>query len=145
MTDMDPTPRQMKILRAFRKLKEREGSAALIDFSPLAEKAGLPEEVVASELRLLNQAGLTDWKWVSGDPPWASSQGWLTPEGDSLAYWSTLPGHVRRGLPAVGGSLTAAVVVGMVTWALSPGNVQQLIAGIAGGTAGGGILARLLR
>lgn len=142
---MDPTPQQLRIVRALRRLLDEDLEAYIIDIHNLAREVGRPGDVVATDLRLLNEAGLTDWMFASATPWWDPSEGRLTSEGYSLAYWSSWRGRLRRGLPALGASFGAAVVAGLVSFALSPANIQQLVAGIAGGSLGGGLFSRLIR
>lgn len=131
---MDPTPREGRILRALRRLKERQSSAALIDILVLAKEADLSGEVVASDLRLLDQAGLVDWDFFHADPWWNPSMGSITAEGDSWAYWSTWSGRARRWLPrfvaSLPGAVPGAALGGAVLWVINP-VLEAVLAGLA--------------
>lgn len=157
---MSVTRMQRKILVAIFKWHEKFGFQLQIRFDQLARETSLPSEFkvlpgdgpqvavpkerkLASQVFILNKGDLLEWHWSVANPWYYSSMGRMTPEGVSLAYESTRSAQILRILVGGGVSLGGSAIAALVTIILTPANLEQIAAGIAGGTIGGSLFAGL--
>jgi len=157
------TPLQRKVIVALYEWHDKAGFDLHVRFDHLVVESPLPrklkpekaddaltrqrkERVVASQLLFLRQAGLIEWNFVaSATPWWFSSIGKIGHQGVSVAYESKpTVRFVKLAIAAVF-SLTASVVGALLVALLTPSNLQQLAAGLFGGTVGGSLFGTLSR
>lgn len=150
----EPTKLKLRILRGARKLQDRKGAGAPLTASQIANEAGIDSSVVQDQMHYLSQAGWMEWHPPAAADPrfvfpggevFTENYGSITVAGYNIAVHSTVGARARRLLPNLIISALLAVLSSLATWAVSPPNIQQALAGIAGGTSGGGLLAWLLR